>query len=209
MEWLFSKIGGHGCAPINYRVWIQLRSCDSGRTGKGFGGFNGVPQLRGLLRDGIVIRAEIIERDPKLRDVRYVPDPDPRPKAISLALKADRDEEPNGRVSGQREGPEGRGNEGPEAGEPKVPNYIGAFGEDEKWLEEWTFFSPESDYDMRDGGKGAFRTAVTAPACGIPPLQSRHKSFLARASPSVPFCAALPRCWLGPVAVRTNPAATG
>ena len=54
------------------------------------------------------------------------------------------------RVSGQREGPDGRANEGPEAGEAKAPHYIGAFGKDENWLKEWTFVGPESEYDTRE-----------------------------------------------------------
>ena len=106
---------------------------------------NGHRPRWGQLRRFTVPRDEIIDRDPKLRDVRYVPNPDPRPKANSKALKPDEAEEPDGRVSGQQEGPDGRASEGPE-----TPNYIGAFGKDENWLEEWTFFGPQSDYDTRE-----------------------------------------------------------
>ena len=63
--------------------------------------------------------AEFSARNPKLRDVREFANPDPRPKADSPAL-TDEDE-----------------------------GYIGAFGREENWLEEWTAFGPESVYDLR------------------------------------------------------------
>ena len=75
---------------------------------------------RGQLRGGLYAGIEFLEADPKLRDVRHFPNPDPRPKAKSPAL-AD----------------EGEG-------------YIGAFGTKENWLEEWTVFGPESAYDLRE-----------------------------------------------------------
>ena len=77
---------------------------------------NGSPQLRGGIADAV----EFSARDPKLRDVRDFPNPDPRPKADSPAL------------SREREG------------------YIGAFGRKENWLEGWTVFGPESAYDLRN-----------------------------------------------------------
>ncbi len=77
---------------------------------------NGVHQLRG----GIQQAVEFISRPPRLRDVRWFANPDPRPKADSQAL--------------------------PEEGE----GYIGAFAEEENWLEEWTVFGPESLYDLRE-----------------------------------------------------------
>ena len=76
---------------------------------------NGARQLRGVLGDA----AEVISRDPKLRDVRDFPNPDPRPKADSPALPD-----------------EGQG-------------YIGAFDSTKNWLEKWTVFGPESAYDLR------------------------------------------------------------
>ncbi len=63
---------------------------------------------------------EFIDKDPELRDVRDFANPDPRPKVNSPAL------------------PDGR------------EGYIGAFGKDENWLEEWTVFGPESVYDLRE-----------------------------------------------------------
>ena len=75
---------------------------------------------RGQLRGGLYAGVQFLETDPKLRDVRDFPNPDPRPKANSPAL-AD----------------EGEG-------------YIGAFGTKENWLEEWTVFGPESVYDLRE-----------------------------------------------------------
>ena len=77
---------------------------------------NGFRRLSGGLQD----RVEFISRSPKLRDVRDIANPDPRPKANSPALTD-----------------EGEG-------------YIGAFGKDENWLEEWTVFGPESAYDLRE-----------------------------------------------------------
>ena len=53
--------------------------------------------------------------------MRDFPNPDPRPKPDSPALKA--------------------------AGE----GYLGAFGRKDNWLEEWTVFGPESAYDPRQG----------------------------------------------------------
>ena len=77
---------------------------------------NGFRRLSGGLQDAV----EFISRSPKLRDVRDIPNPDPRPKANSPALRD-----------------EGEG-------------YIGAFGAKENWLEEWTVFGPESEYDLRE-----------------------------------------------------------
>ena len=84
--------------------------------------------------------------------MRYDPNPDPRPKENSGALKPDEADEPGGEVSGQPEQPDGQASQGTEAGPPKAPNYIGAFGLDTNWLEEWTFFGKESDYDTREAG---------------------------------------------------------
>ena len=75
---------------------------------------------RGQLRGGLYAGIQFLEADPKLRDVRDFPNPDPRPKANSPALTD-----------------EGEG-------------YIGAFGRKENWLEEWTEFGPESEYDLRE-----------------------------------------------------------
>ena len=80
---------------------------------------------------------EFEDEDPKLRNVRYEANPGPRPKSGSPALKADDDGEPPA--------------EGEEPGEEQ---YIGAFGMEENWLEEWTFFGPESDYDAQAVGSG-------------------------------------------------------
>ena len=63
---------------------------------------------------------EFTDKDPELRDVRDFANPDPRPKVNSPAL------------------PDGR------------EGYIGAFGKDDNWLEEWTVFGPESVYDLRE-----------------------------------------------------------
>ena len=85
---------------------------------------SGFRPLRGVPRDAV----EVISRDPKLRDVRDFPNPDPRPKADSPALR-----------------------ELPPSDREIAPgwNYIGAFDSKENWLEEWTVFGPESAYDLR------------------------------------------------------------
>ena len=86
---------------------------------------------KGQIRGGIASGVTFIERDPKLRDVRYFANPDPRPQPESPALE-------------QKGGDEGNGSQSSQTG------YLGAFGTDENWLEEWTFFGAESDYDTRD-----------------------------------------------------------
>ena len=85
---------------------------------------NGGRPLRGVPRDA----ARFISRDPRLRDVRDFPNPDPRPKADSPALR-----------------------EFPPDDREIAPgwNYVGAFGRQENWLEKWTVFGPESAYDLR------------------------------------------------------------
>ena len=88
----------------------------------------GIPPLRGVPRDAV----EVISRDPKLRDMRDFPNPDPRPKADSPALR-----------------------ELPPSDREIAPgwNYIGAFDSRKNWLEKWTVFGPESTFDLaeRDG----------------------------------------------------------
>ena len=73
-------------------------------------------QLRGGLDDGV----ELIDTDPKLRDVRDFANPDPRPEADSPALAGEGD------------------------------GYIEAFGRTQHWLAGWTVFGPESVYDLRE-----------------------------------------------------------
>ena len=77
---------------------------------------NGFRQLRGGIQDGVVF----LSLDPKLRDARWVANPDPRPRADSPALS------------------------------DAAEDYIGAFGKDANWLNEWTVFGAESDYDTRN-----------------------------------------------------------
>ena len=86
---------------------------------------NGTRPLRGRLREGADSGLEFIARDPKLRNVRDFANPDPRPKASSNALPHDR------------------------------KDYIGAFGAKENWLEEWTFFGHEQNYDPETGSEAA------------------------------------------------------
>ena len=73
---------------------------------------------------------EYIDRDPDLFNVRHEPNPDPRPRSGSVALRL---------------------------GNATVPpydsrflrsaEYVGAFRK-KNWLEEWTLFGPESDYEV-------------------------------------------------------------
>ncbi len=73
---------------------------------------------------GIEAHVAYEERDPWLLDIRYGANPDPRPRNGSAALR-------------------------PADGAA----YIGAFGA-ENWLEEWTSFGPEPDYDTREADAG-------------------------------------------------------
>ena len=86
---------------------------------------NGLRQLAGRLRGRTHPGIEFTDRDPKLRDVRDFANPDPRPKASSKALPQDR------------------------------KGYIGAFGAKENWLDEWTFFGHEQNYDTETGNEAA------------------------------------------------------
>ena len=90
------------------------------------------------LRGGIATGVNLEDRFPYLRNVLWEANPDPRPESRSPALLKTLPAE------GTAEGtPPGGG------------QYVGAFGEHENWLEEWTFFGPESDYDTlteNDGG---------------------------------------------------------
>ncbi len=81
---------------------------------------NGDAPGRAQLHRGLNAGIEFINKNPLLRDVRWVANPDPRPRADSPAL--------------------------PAAGE----GYIGAFGKDANWLEQWTVFGAESSYDTRN-----------------------------------------------------------
>ena len=91
----------------------------------------GVRLRRGPLRSSVDAgRIDYMSRLPRLLDVRWFANPDPRPKASSAALKKEPPERP------------GEGAPGSE--------YIGALGKDENWLEGWTVFGPESVYDIRE-----------------------------------------------------------
>ncbi len=81
---------------------------------------NGTRPGGGQVRGDMLAEVEFTDPNPKLRDVRDFANPDPRPKAESPAL--------------------------PDEGE----GYIGAFGEEDNWLEEWTVLGPESVYDTRE-----------------------------------------------------------
>ena len=83
-------------------------------------------QVRGLFAPYV----QFVKHSPKLLNVRYAANPDPRPRSGSAALRLGNAEVP-----------------------PFDPwfshsaHYVGAFGK-ENWLEEWTFFGPEQDYEV-------------------------------------------------------------
>ncbi|MDE0123157.1 MAG: hypothetical protein OXN97_01120 [Bryobacterales bacterium] len=90
------------------------------------------------LRGGIATGVDFEDRYPRLRNILWEANPDRRPEARSPALPKTLPAE------GTAEGtPPGAG------------QYVGAFGEYENWLEEWTFFAPESDYDTLAEDDGA------------------------------------------------------
>ena len=93
---------------------------------------NGYRSGSGQLRGGIPSGVDFGDHDPKLRNVRWEANPDPRPEAGSPALLESM--------------PSSESSDGGETAPGE--QYIGAFGE-ENWLEEWTFFGPESGYDTR------------------------------------------------------------
>ena len=101
---------------------------------------NGYRPGEGQLRGGIESGVQFRDRDPKLRDLRYFANPDPRPKPGSPALERQRaaGSPPDGAL------PAGEGEEA----------YVGAFGREENWLDGWTFFGSESDYDERQADRG-------------------------------------------------------
>ena len=86
----------------------------------------------GQVRGGITSGVDFQEVDPMLRNVRYEANPDPRPARKSPALKtgSEASSRPDGELSTRED-------------------YTGSFGM-ENWLEEWTFFGLESDYDTRN-----------------------------------------------------------
>ena len=75
---------------------------------------------------------EYIRANPDLLNIRYEANPDPRPRSGSIALQL-----------GQATMPPF------EERYSRAAHYIGAFGE-KNWLEEWTFFGPERDFEVPD-----------------------------------------------------------
>ena len=71
---------------------------------------------------------QFLDEDPDLRNARYEANPDPRPKSGSVALEEDSSAESPSDETLWRDA-----------------RYIGAFGTS-NWLEEWTFFGPDSEY---------------------------------------------------------------
>ena len=90
------------------------------------GGLLEAAQIKG----GVDSYIDFTDMDPMLRNIRYEGNPDPRPKHGSPALEFGVSAIPpaDGTLTSTAE-------------------YIGAFGT-RNWLEEWTFFGPESDYEV-------------------------------------------------------------
>ena len=72
---------------------------------------------------------EYIDRDPDLLNIRHEANPDPRPRSGSVALNLGNAVIPPFR-----------------AGFSHAGHFVGAFGR-QNWLEEWTFFGAEQDYE--------------------------------------------------------------
>ena len=103
---------------------------------------NGYVPGKGQLRGGVRPGVQFIDRKPDLRDVRDFANPDPRPESDSPAILEYSPAEPPPAPAGDATGPDG---------EPsKEAAYIGAFGDEKNWLEEWTVFGADSDYDPRN-----------------------------------------------------------
>lgn len=92
------------------------------------GGQMGDAQLKG----GVAASIGYVDTDPMLVNVRYEANPDPRPMVGSYALKI-----------GAAATPPSDGVLDTSA------QCIGAFCNGENWLEEWTFFGDELDYDVQ------------------------------------------------------------
>ena len=92
------------------------------------GGRYGVAQTE----ESISPYIDFLDNDPQLRNARHEANPDPRPLNGSSALRAN--------SAAIAPDDEGLWEEAP---------YVGAFGA-QNWLEGWTFFGPESDYQIPD-----------------------------------------------------------
>ena len=92
------------------------------------GGDTGDAQINGT---GVAAAVDYMDVDPMLVNVRYEANPDPRPMPGSYALKI-----------GASVTPPSDGSLDTSA------RCVGAFCNGENWLEEWTFFGDEIDYDF-------------------------------------------------------------
>ena len=78
----------------------------------------------------LVPHVEYISRDPELVNIRHEPNPDPRPRSGSVALRLGNPAALPFESEFLRPAP-----------------YVGAFHAT-NWLEEWTFFGPEAAYEV-------------------------------------------------------------
>ncbi|MDE0102835.1 MAG: hypothetical protein OXN89_10690, partial [Bryobacterales bacterium] len=87
---------------------------------------------RGQVTEEYSPHVSFLERDPYLLNIRYEANPDPRPKSGSAALRLGNAIVPPFAPVYSRAG-----------------HFLGAFRK-VNWLEEWTFFGPERDYETPD-----------------------------------------------------------
>jgi len=95
------------------------------------GGAVGAAQIDSAVRDWVSVQTGIQFVNPMLRNTRYEGNPDPRPMEGSPVL-----------TIGESVAPESDGFFDTSA------SYVGAFGPSDLWIEEWTFFGDEADYDV-------------------------------------------------------------
>ena len=122
---VLTGFGGYaiGAESEAARLFVDGRSSVRNAILHENGGRYGVAQTE----EAITPYVEFLDEDPQLRNTRYEPNPDPRPKSGSVALEVDEAAVPPSDSPLSQESP-----------------YVGAFGAS-NWLEEWTFFGPESD----------------------------------------------------------------
>ena len=132
---VLTGFGGYaiGAESDAVRLFVDGRSSVRNAILHENGGRYGVAQTE----EAISPYVEFLDEDPQLRNTRYEPNPDPRPKSGSVALDVDAAAVPPSDSPLSQEAP-----------------YVGAFGA-RNWLEEWTFFGAESD--LRTAGSAGRR----------------------------------------------------
>ena len=127
---IVTGFGGDGVNVIDNSPSLFMADTSSIKNAiiNGNGDATGDAQIQG----GVVSYIEYEDVAPMLTNVRYEGNPDPRPMLGSPALQA------------------GSGTSPPSDGALDTSaDFIGAFGS-VNWLEEWTFFGDETDYEIID-----------------------------------------------------------